>query len=88
MKYSFYTTSQFDKRFKKLDRSVQVIIHKWINSHLIDTEDPFVYGKALPGNLKGYWKYRIGSYRLIVKVMNDKFIILEIDIDHSSAIYK
>ena len=88
MTYKFYTSSEFDKKFKKLDKSVQIIINKWIQAHLINNENPYASGKALIGNLKGYWQYRIGSYRLLVKINDDELIIIAIDIDHRSVIYK
>lgn len=88
MAYKFYTSSEFDVQFKKLDRSVQKKIDKWIQIHLINTEDPYASGKALIGNLKGYWRYRVGSYRLLVKIDNERLIIIAVDIDHRSVVYR
>lgn len=88
MKYQFYTTSTFDVQFKRLDHSVQIAVNKWIQAHLIQTENPYASGKAFSGNLKGYWRYRIGSYRLLVKINDHELIILAIDIDHRSVVYK
>ena len=81
MKYQFYTSSEFDKQFKKLDKSVQNTIHKWIRAHLLNTNNSV-------GNLKGYWRYRIGSYRLLVKIYDNKLIIIAVDIDHRSVVYR
>ena len=88
MKYKFYTSSEFDKQFKKLDKSVQRTINKWIQIHIINTEDPYASGKALVGPLKGYWRYRIGSYRLLVKINDSELIIIAVDIDHRSVVYR
>ena len=88
MRYKLLTTSQFDKQFKKLDNSVKKIVAKWIKNHLDDTEDPYASGGPLVENLKGYWKYRIGSYRLIVKIDDGKLIIIAIKIENRSTVYK
>ena len=88
MAYKFYTSSEFDKQFMKLDKSVQRTINKWLQVHLINTEDPYAFGKALVGNLKGYWRYRIGSYRLLAKINDNELIIIAVDIDHRSIVYK
>ena len=88
MAYKFYTSSEFDKQFMKLDKSVQRTINKWLQVHLINTEDPYASGKALVGNLKGYWRYRIGSYRLLAKINDNELIIIAVDIDHRSIVYK
>ena len=88
MPYRFYTSSEFDRQFKKLDPSVQRTVNKWIQGHLINTENPYASGKALVGNLKGYWRYRIGSYRLLVKIIDNELIIIAIDIELRSDVYK
>ena len=49
MAYQLYTSSEFDKQFRKLDRSVQKTIDKWIRVHLMNTEDPYVSGPDADG---------------------------------------
>ena len=87
MKYTLVTTENFEKQFKKLDRSVQVIIVRWIKKHLEDCEDPRVYGKGLTANLKGYWRYRIGDYRLLVEIKDEELVIVAVAIAHRSDVY-
>ena len=55
MRYTLVTTENFEKQLKKLDRSVQVIVVKWIRKHLENCEDPKAFGKGLTANMKGYW---------------------------------
>ena len=85
--YKFVTTTTFDKEFKKLDKSVQKIIAKYIKSNLINSTNPFLKGKALTTNLKGIWRYRIMNYRLLVEIKEDKFIIKALSIGHRREIY-
>lgn len=86
--YSLITTSDFDKAFRKLDRSVQIMISKWIHKHLDNCEDPRAFGKGLSGNLKGWWRYRIGNYRLLVEIKDDELVIVAIEISHRSQVYQ
>ena len=85
--YTVKTTDNFDRQLKKMDRSVQIMIVKWIRKHLLDCEDPRVTGKALTANLKGYWRYRIGDYRLIAEIREDELLIIAVDIGHRRAVY-
>jgi len=78
--YKFVTTTTFDKEFKKLDKSIQKIIAKYIKINLINSTNPFLKGKALTTNLKGIWRYRIMNYRLLVEIKEDKFIIKTLSI--------
>ncbi|MGN0629705.1 MAG: type II toxin-antitoxin system RelE/ParE family toxin [Ruminococcus sp.] len=85
--YSVKTTSDFDKQFKKLDKSVQRIISKWINKHLDGCTDPRATGKGLVANLKGYWRYRIGDYRLVVEIRDSELVIVAVSVAHRSEVY-
>lgn len=87
MRYSLFTTEEFETEFGKLDHSVQDIIVKWIRKHLENCEDPRAYGKALTANLKGYWLYRIGDYRLLAEISDEDLIIVAISIAHRSEVY-
>lgn len=86
--YSIETTEKFDKQFKKLDRSVQAMVKTWIVKHLAGTQDPRLQGKSLSGNLKGFWRYRIGDYRLLAEIEDNKLIIIAVSIEHRSTVYK
>ncbi|MDU2373340.1 MAG: type II toxin-antitoxin system RelE/ParE family toxin [Peptoniphilus harei] len=87
MIYQVRTTKKFDKSFKKLDRQSQKLIKNWIEGNLMDCPDPRFSGKPLTGNFKGVWRYRIGSYRLLTKIDDDKLIIFAIDVGHRRNIY-
>lgn len=87
MRYTLVTTENFEKQLKKLDRSVQVIVVKWIRKHLENCEDPKAFGKGLTANMKGYWRYRIGDYRLLVEIREEELIVVAISIAHRSEVY-
>ena len=87
MKYSVETTLRFDKEFKKLDRYTQRILKSWIVKNLIDCENPRIFGKGLTANRSGQWRYRIGDYRLICEIQDEKLIILALSVGHRREIY-
>ncbi len=51
------------------------------------TDNPRSTGKALQGNLSGYWRYRVGDYRVICQIHDAKLIILVIDLGHRKDVY-
>ena len=87
MIYSVETTERFDKEFKKLDRYTQRMIKAWIEKNLEGCEEPRSQGKALTANRKGQWRYRIGDYRLICLIEDNKLIILALSVGHRREIY-
>lgn len=74
------------KQFKKIDFAIQKRMKHFINE-LEGLENPYVRGKRLSSNLSGFWRYRVGDYRLICKIFEDELVILLVDIGHRSEIY-
>ena len=87
-KYSVEVTQRFKKEFNKFDKYTQKIIKAWIDKNITDCENPRVHGKPLSANRSGQWRYRIGDYRLICIIDDNKLIILAITIGHRKEIYK
>lgn len=88
MRYRIETTARFDKEFKKLDQYTKRMIKAWIEKNLVDCENPRQHGKGLVANCSGQWRYRIGDYRLICEIEDDKLVILALSVGHRSDIYK
>lgn len=81
-----YLPSVF-KTLEKLDKYTKRILVEWIEKNLIGIEDPRRFGKPLSANRKGQWRYRVGDYRIIVKIEDEKLIILVIAIGHRKIVY-
>ena len=75
------------KDLERLDYFTKRIIIEWLEKHLKDTADPRQFGKPLSASRKGQWRYRVGDYRIIAKIEDDKLIILVIAIGHRIDIY-
>lgn len=88
MTYEVQYSKAVVKQFKKMDNYERTMILNWIKKNLIDCENPFEHGKELKGNLKGFWRYRVGDYRIITEIYQDKFVILVINVGHRREIYK
>ena len=87
MKYKVEYLPQTVKTLEKMDKYTQRIIVEWIGKNLVDCEDPRIHGKPLTANGIGQWRYRIGDYRVIAKIEDDKLIVLVIAIGHRREIH-
>ena len=87
MSWRIETTARFDREFKKLDRYTQRMVKAWIEKHLVNCDDPRTHGKGLTANRSGQWRYRIGDYRIICLIEDEKLIILALSIGRRSSIY-
>lgn len=88
MIYEVTTTEKFDKAFRKLDRQIQKMIKAWIDKNLIETENPRLHGKGLTANRSGQWRYRIGNYRILADIQDNRLVLVLIDVQHRSTVYK
>ena len=75
------------KDLKKMDKNDSIIIMAWISKNLVNCENPYVHGKSLEGNLKGKWRYRVGNYRLISNIDDEKVLILILEAGHRREVY-
>lgn len=87
MKYEVELSERFKKEFRKLDKYTQKMIRAWINKNLVGTENPRLHGKGLTANRSGQWRYRIGDYRLICNINDNKLIILALSVGHRRDVY-
>ncbi|MDO9529321.1 MAG: type II toxin-antitoxin system RelE/ParE family toxin [Syntrophales bacterium] len=68
----------------KIDVRNRAMIKRAIEDRL--ATQPEAYGKPLQRTLKGYWKLRVGDYRVIFKVSSDDILIL--GIIHRKEVYR
>lgn len=88
MRYDVVFSKTALKQLKKMDNYTKLMLVNWIEKNLGNCEDPRILGKALKGNLKNQWRYRVGDYRILCEIEDDKLIILVINVDHRREIYK
>ncbi|WP_367296065.1 type II toxin-antitoxin system RelE/ParE family toxin [Levilactobacillus yonginensis] len=87
-KYDVRTAKPFRQALTKLDKSTQRTILKWIAKHLVDTDFPSSPGKKLTGKFSGYVRFRIGSYRLIAVVDDERLVITNVFVAKREIVYK
>ena len=87
MNYEVQFSDKALKTLKQIDKHQAKLILAWINKNLAGCGDPRVQGKALVGDKKGYWRYRVGSYRLIAEIDDGQVRINIINIGHRRDIY-
>ena len=87
MKYKVEFTEKALKDLKKMDRHTASLILGWIRKNLEGCDDPRLHGKALVADKKGQWRYRVGDYRILAEIEDDKIIILILNIGHRREVY-
>lgn len=89
MAYTWSFNEKAWRDFKKsLDRTVQIRIVNWLNSHIEGSPNPRIWGKALEGAFGNLWRYRVGSYRIIADIKDDEFIVVIVKAGKRNDVYK
>ena len=77
-----------ERQLRKLGRPVQERILDWLNDRIEGCKNPRHFGESLKGGLAGFWRYRVGDYRIICDIQDRKIIVLVLSIGHRRDIYK
>ncbi|VFM99842.1 MAG: mRNA interferase RelE/StbE [Candidatus Kentron sp. G] len=70
-----------------MDRPAAGRILDYMEQRIARSANPRVFGKALSGST-GLWRYRVGSYRVICQIREEKCLILAVRIGHRKEIYR
>lgn len=87
MKYKVEFSQSSLKELKKLDPHTALFLTAGIRKNLEGCSNPFEHGKRLPANHSGQWRYRVGRYRIISEILEDKVIVLIVQIGHRKDMY-
>lgn len=88
MKYRLLFSKRALKELKKMDKAVSALIFAWLKKNIDGAADPRAFGKALKGDKKEMWRYRIGDYRVLADIEDENLTIIAIEIGHRRDIYK
>jgi mRNA interferase RelE/StbE len=78
-----------DRELGKLDAPHRKRILKFLQNRVAKLDDPRALGEPLHGSRLGeFWKYRVGDYRLICKIEDDRPIVLVLRVGHRREIYR
>lgn len=52
------------------------------------SSDPRCSGKALKGNRKGFWRYRVGDYRVICLLQDEIVTVMVLEVGNRRELYR
>ena len=76
------------KQLNNLEKSIAHRILKFLHERVCSLDDPRKIGTRLQGTLSEFWKYRVGDYRLICSLENERLVVLVLRIGHRREVYR
>jgi mRNA interferase RelE/StbE len=89
MAWKVELSADVDRELAKLGPPQRKRILKFLHERVARLDNPRRIGQALHGSRLGeFWKYRVGDYRLICKIEDDRPVVLVLRIGHRREIYR
>ena len=88
MPWAIILERKAQKDIKALARTEQIRIQTFLNLRLAVRDNPRELGEALTGPWSGYWKYRVGDYRLIARIEDHVLRIVVIRVANRREAYR
>jgi mRNA interferase RelE/StbE len=78
-----------EKELAKLEPAATDRILRFLRDRVAKLENPRSIGEALKGSKLGdFWKYRVGDFRIIVSIEDDRVTVLVLRIGDRKEIYR
>jgi mRNA interferase RelE/StbE len=72
---------------RKLDIQARRQILRYLRERIATEENPRRFGHALTHDLKGFWRYRVGDYRIVASIEDNRFVVLVVTVGHRREVY-
>ena len=77
-----------EKQILKLAGPAQKSIQQFLRERLAPADNPRQWGRALQGEKRGLWRYRVGDYRLICDIQDERITVLVLEVGHRKDVYR
>ncbi|WP_090140391.1 type II toxin-antitoxin system RelE/ParE family toxin [Limnohabitans sp. DM1] len=77
------------KDLRKLDKPIQIRLVGFLRTRVSSLTNPRDIGEALSGQRLGsYWKYRVGDWRIICDIQDQKIVVRVLRIGNRREVYR
>ena len=77
-----------ERQFRKLDRSARDRLLGYLYDRIEGCKNPRHFGEPLKGEMAGLWRYRVGDYRIICKLEDNRLVVVALAVGHRREIYR
>jgi mRNA interferase RelE/StbE len=77
------------RQFRKMPVRETTRIRDYLRDRIATLADPRQTGKSLNGARFGaLWPYRVGEYRILCELHDDRLVVLVVEIGHRREVYR
>jgi mRNA interferase RelE/StbE len=71
----------------RLDKTQAKRISTYLRERVAGGQSPKDLGKPLRGVLREFWRYRVGDYRVLCRLEDDRLVVLVVRVGHRKDVY-
>ena len=86
MAWQISFTPRAEKELKKLGAQESQRISRFLRERV--SPDPRALGTALKGQLREFWRYRVGDFRVLARIQDEELLVLVVQIGHRGKVYE
>ena len=76
------------KQLRKLGKPAAKRILDYMDQRIATADDARDHGKALTGPLGVLWRYRVGDYRVLCEIQDNRLLVLVVQVGHRRDVYR
>jgi mRNA interferase RelE/StbE len=73
---------------RKLGPDAELRVLRYLRERIAGSDDPRRLGQPLTGDRKGLWRYRVGDYRIVASIEDDRLVVLVVTVGHRREVYR
>jgi mRNA interferase RelE/StbE len=73
---------------RKLGAEDKSRVLRYLRQRITGSANPRRFGHPLTGDRKGLWRYRLGDYRIVAAIEDDRFVVLVVTVGHRREVYR
>lgn len=87
MAWTIELNSKAARELERVGTAAQRNIIDYLKNRIAPSIDAHDYGTALIGNYRGLWRYRVGDYRIICRILEDTRVVQVLRVGHRREVY-
>jgi mRNA interferase RelE/StbE len=76
-----------DRDFSKLDKPIQRRVFRYLHERIANAQDARDFGKPLQHHLAALWRYRVGDFRILCQIEDERLTVLVVEIAYRGVAY-
>lgn len=86
MTYAVEWSKRSEKQLARLDQQVARTLVRFMYERAHLSQDPRGIGKQLKDS--EFWRYRVGDYRILCEIQDQRLIVLVVELGHRREVYR